>query len=185
MSTYTVNGREFELKHYGVKGMKWGKRKARYEARTTRKFSRVGRRLGEAEYERTRGAEEYKKHNDMANVFDKAAKSYESKGNYFKAEASRRAAEAIRARGENIKRSRDEGAAFLEKRAAKLQEKASAYAHKKQVDLGKKKIDSLLSEGKKKGFESAKNTEEVRREWELEEKLGPQGYAAYNQIRGR
>lgn len=27
--TYTVNGREFELQHHGVKGMKWGKRKAR------------------------------------------------------------------------------------------------------------------------------------------------------------
>lgn len=25
---YTVNGQEFELKHYGVKGMKWGVRKA-------------------------------------------------------------------------------------------------------------------------------------------------------------
>lgn len=29
---YTVNGKEFELQHYGVKGMKWGRRKARPEA---------------------------------------------------------------------------------------------------------------------------------------------------------
>lgn len=28
---YTVNGREFELQHYGVKGMKWGVRKAQKE----------------------------------------------------------------------------------------------------------------------------------------------------------
>lgn len=36
---YTVEGKEFELRHYGVKGMKWGKRKAvRYaaKARTAR-----------------------------------------------------------------------------------------------------------------------------------------------------
>lgn len=31
-NTYTVNGIEFELQHHGVKGMKWGKRKARPEA---------------------------------------------------------------------------------------------------------------------------------------------------------
>lgn len=26
-TTYTIDGKEFELKHYGVKGMKWGRRK--------------------------------------------------------------------------------------------------------------------------------------------------------------
>jgi hypothetical protein len=31
-NTYMVAGQEFELKHYGVKGMKWGRRKARPEA---------------------------------------------------------------------------------------------------------------------------------------------------------
>lgn len=31
-TTYTVDGKEFELKHYGVKGMKWGRRKARPQA---------------------------------------------------------------------------------------------------------------------------------------------------------
>ena len=34
-TTYTVDGKEFELQHYGVKGMKWGKRKARPEAVST------------------------------------------------------------------------------------------------------------------------------------------------------
>lgn len=28
-NTYTIDGKEFELRHHGVKGMKWGKRKAR------------------------------------------------------------------------------------------------------------------------------------------------------------
>ena len=31
-TTYTVGGKQFELQHHGVKGMKWGKRKARPEA---------------------------------------------------------------------------------------------------------------------------------------------------------
>ena len=30
--TYTIDGKEFELKHFGVKGMKWGRRKARPQA---------------------------------------------------------------------------------------------------------------------------------------------------------
>ena len=37
---YTVDGKEFELQHYGVKGMKWGRRKAKTDyaaqARTAR-----------------------------------------------------------------------------------------------------------------------------------------------------
>lgn len=28
-TTYTIDGKEFELRHFGVKGMKWGRRKAR------------------------------------------------------------------------------------------------------------------------------------------------------------
>lgn len=32
-TVYTVNGQSFELQHYGVKGMKWGRRKAREEYR--------------------------------------------------------------------------------------------------------------------------------------------------------
>lgn len=28
-TTYTIDGKDFELRHYGVKGMKWGRRKAR------------------------------------------------------------------------------------------------------------------------------------------------------------
>lgn len=39
-TTYVIDGKEFELKHYGVKGMKWGRRKARpdyaSQARTAR-----------------------------------------------------------------------------------------------------------------------------------------------------
>lgn len=175
-----------ELCHYGVKGMKWGQRKAqRYEARTARKFARAGNRQGIANYYRDKGNEIAKKHNRTAEVFDKQAKKSEAKGEYFKAEASRRAAEAIRARGANQKASNDSLAAYYENRASRITEKASAYATKKRVNLGKKKIDSILSESRAKGYKNAKLSDEASREWELQEKLGDDGYAAYNKIRGR
>ena len=41
-TTYTIDGKEFELKHFGVKGMKWGRRKARPQSTGT------GRRSGQA-----------------------------------------------------------------------------------------------------------------------------------------
>ena len=44
ITTYAVDGRDFELQHYGVKGMKWGKRKPRSyyadQARTSRESAR-------------------------------------------------------------------------------------------------------------------------------------------------
>ena len=43
---YTVNGMEFELQHYGVKGMKWGHRKAREEYAKLDKAGREYRRAG-------------------------------------------------------------------------------------------------------------------------------------------
>ena len=43
-NTYTINGKEFELQHYGIKGMKWGKRKPKAyyaeQARTSRESAR-------------------------------------------------------------------------------------------------------------------------------------------------
>jgi hypothetical protein len=177
---------EYELYHYGVKGMKWGHRKQlRLENRVSKRYARVGRKLGEAEYERSRGAEEYKKHETSAKAFDKAAKQYEKNGNFLRAEASRKAADAIRQRGENIKRQRDEAAAYLEKRAAKMQEKASSFATKKRVDLGQKKINSILGESKKKGFNDARELEDFQRENELRERMGDDNYETYNYVRGR
>lgn len=175
-----------ELYHYGVKGMKWGQRKAlKYEARYTRKLGRAGKKFGAADYERSKGAEAYKKHDTTAKAFDKTAKQYEKQGNYLKAEITRKAAAAIRTRGENVKRQREQAAAYLEKRAAKLQEKASKYATKKRVDLGTDKVNSILNASKQKGFDSAKEREDRQRERDAQEKLGDSGYSVYNKIRGR
>lgn len=171
-----------ELYHYGVKGMRWGHRK---QQKLEKKFSRVGKKLGVAEYERSKGAEEYKKHESSAKVFDKQAKKYESQGSYIKAELARKAASGLRTRGANIKAQRESQAKKYELSAERLKQKASAFATKKKVNLGKSTIDNILKESKKKGFDKAKNNEEWQKESDLYDKLGDYGYYAYNKIRGK
>ena len=174
-----------ELMHYGVKGMKWGQRRAqKYEARTARKYARAGKSAGYAEYQRNKGSEAYKKHAQGASVLEKAAKQYDAKGNVFKAEAARKAASALRTRGENVRARYDSDAARYERKAQRITEKASTYATKKRVDLGKSRIDSILKESKKKGYESAKLTEENMRQYDIEKRFGEKGVKAYNYARG-
>lgn len=150
-----------------------------------RKYDKVGRKLGSADYYREKGASVAEKHNRTAEVFDKQANKSEARGEYFKAEASRRAADAIRTRGANEKARQEEMASYYEQRASRITEKVSTYATKKRVDVGKERIDKILKESRKKGYDSAKAIDEANREWELQEKLGDSGYEAYNKIRGR
>lgn len=150
-----------------------------------RKYDKVGKNLGKADYYREKGEQSAQKHERNATVFDKQAKTYESRGEYFKAEAARKAADAIRARGSNTQAEQERVAAAYERLASKQTQKVSAYADKKRVDIGKKKVDAILSESKKKGYNTAKATDEAAREWELQERLGDDGYEVYNKIRGR
>lgn len=171
-----------ELYHYGVPGMKWGKRKQR---KLANKYYRAGKAKGQMQYYKDQSAAIYKKHNDIATAFDKSAKKYESQGSYFKAEASRKVAAALRKRGENARAKSDAIAAKYEKKFTKLNEKASAYATKKRTDLGKKNVDKIMNYAKQKSYEKTQSRETRAREAELQEKMGDRGYAAYNKVRGK
>lgn len=170
-----------ELRHYGVKGMKWGHRKAR---KVEKRYARAARKFGEAEYERQRGAEEYKKNIDKAKMYETAAKTNEKQGNFLKAELFRRTAEAYRNKGTQAKAERDEVAAYYERRGEKLKEKANKFATKKRVDLGTKKVNEIMKEAKKKGMEKARAREEWANESEMRERMGDERYEAYQRMRG-
>ena len=178
---YTIyNG---ELCHYGVKGMKWGQRRA--QKKVTRKLRNAGVQAGRAKYERERGAEEYRKHDQNAKVFDKAAKKYESQGSYFRAEAARKSAAALRARGANLKALRDQEADRLDMSSKKYQEEASKFATKKRVNMGKKATDSILKEYSDKGYNRQRDSEEFEREQNMRARYGDENYERYERITGR
>lgn len=234
MSDYIItNG---ELYHYGVPGMKWGRRKAMGYAKVVdsnrsmagkwdekaqkatskgklgkaskytnkadisraeaakyqqkidkmaeKRYSKAGVKAGKADYYRDKANQEYQKHDRNAKVLEKAAKNYEKQGYVFRAEASRKAAAALRARGMNVREEQLKIAESYMKRSNKLNEKAGNFATATRSSLGKDKINSIINQSKKKGYDSAKSTDEYQRERELEERLGENGYAAYNRIRG-
>lgn len=66
---YTVNGQSFELRHYGVKGMKWGHRKA--SAKQTQKWGAQKARKEYAELDRRKAAAK-KAQKDYDRAFNKA-----------------------------------------------------------------------------------------------------------------
>ena len=150
-----------------------------------RKYDKVGKNLGKADYYREKGEKSAQSHERNAVVFDKKAKQLESSGQYFKAEAARKAADAIRARGSNTQAEQERIASAYERVASKQTEKVSAYATKKRVEVGKSRVDSILSNSRKAGYDIAKISDEAQREWELHDRLGDTGYYAYNRARGK
>lgn len=171
-----------ELYHYGVPGMKWGKRKA--ERAYSRKLTRAGVQQGRADYNRQRGEEEYQKHESKAKVFDKVANKYESEGKYFRAEAARNSASALRKRGANVQSRWNETAMKYQLKADKLNQKASTFASKKRVEAGKDIVDEIFSRAREKGISKARRDEEWTREMQLRERLGDEGYAKLRKLQG-
>lgn len=175
-----------ELYHHGVKGMKWGKRKAqRLENKVGRKYKKAGVALGKSDYYKSEGDKAYKSHNSTAKAFEKQAKVFESKGNMLRAELARKSAASIRERGANIRAENQKMADRYAKKAEKNKEKASAFATKKRVDIGKNKINSIMSESRKKGYNSESSTNEILKEDRIRDRYGDSGLSVYKYAQGK
>lgn len=225
------------LMHYGVKGMRWGHRRAaklvnkastarasakewdemaayakskgkfkraekysqnaaqdradaaKYQqkanAKAEKRFAKVGKAAGTAEYYKQKGDQAYEKHDRNAKVFDKAAKKYESQGKVFKAEAARKAADALRARGNNERAHQVEIADHYLRKSDIYNKKASDFSKSTNINLGKKRVDSILKDSKSTGYKNAKANDEWRKEYNTRQTLGNNGYEVYNKIRGK
>lgn len=183
-----------ELYHYGILGMRWGRRRyqnedgtltaagKRRERKAEKKFQKAGKEKGRADYYRDEGRKAYQKHEQNAKVFDKVANKYESKGKFFKAEAARRSAAALRERGKNLKEEQDKIAQKYELRSEKFNQKASMYATKKRINLGKNKVDSIINTYAERGYTKEKSNKDWIKENSMLERLGSEKYDTYRKV---
>lgn len=160
------------------------KLQTKLDKKVTKKYSKVGINTGKSEYWRDKGDKAYESHERNAKVLDKTAKQLESEGKYLRAEAARKSADALRSRGANVRAEQYKVADAYLRRSNKLEQKASSFATAANTELGKNKINSILKSSSKKGYDRAKSTDEFQREREIHDRLGDEGYNAYNKIRG-
>ena len=138
---YTVNGQSFELRHYGVKGMRWGHRKAqRYENRARRldrraNTNRVMGSIQRATQAETKNALARKAFDINANYYEKRAKKLSDKADRTRAMAT---PEAMAARKEAQKQKL--------KRAAKI---GAAVAATALAAYGAKKVHDVIRDKNK------------------------------------
>lgn len=150
-----------------------------------KRYAKAGEKAGVAKYEREKGANALKTHENRAARLDAMAKKYDSAGQVLKGELARSSANMMRERGRNINAEQQRIADGYLKKSEHLNKKASSFASEAKINLGKNKVDSILSKSTKRGYESAKSLDEWNTENKTRNALGDTGYDLYKYVRGK
>lgn len=189
------------LAHYGVKGMKWGVRRAekkqaraerkqakrneKYSPKVEKKYTKAGRLEGYSKYYRDRGDEITGNAEKSASKLESASRKYKREGKTGRAVAAQLSANAVRNTAADSAKDYYSAAERYANSAARSKEKASTYATKKRVDVGKERVNAAFNSGKKSGYNVAKSNDEYLREESKRQAMGDTGYAVYNTLRER
>lgn len=138
-----------ELMHYGVKGMKWGVRRA--QKRVEKAYRNAGDAQGRADYVLSKGRKRANESYKSARTLEKSAKEHEQKGHRVRAKIHKYFADAERSNAREVMRSsRADAKEYLEA-SDYYKERASKIASKKNVSIGQNRIDELLAASREKG----------------------------------
>lgn len=155
------------------------------EQKIAKKYSTIGDHSGKARYELDKGENIMRTHEKNASSLEALAKKYDDSGSYGKAELMRRSAETIRARGENLKAEQIRIAERYMEKSNIANQKASALATATNVKLGKKKVDSIIAEADKDGYNWAKAVDEINKEVDRISLIGQTGNNVYKYATGK
>lgn len=129
----------YELYHHGVKGMKWGHRRA-----VTRKYKKLGRQMGREDYYREQSKKVGDEYDRRAAELDAKAAIYKSEGNAVKAAKLSAKAQQVRNEKNSATAETDALAEKYRLKQSVMQAKIHSAETKKNVNLGQAKVDHLL-----------------------------------------
>lgn len=146
-----------ELFHYGVKGMKWGVRRAeKRAARATKKveknLTRSGAEAGRARYIQQQANRKAREELRVAKQNEATAKKYAAEGKKIRSGIARYVSNLGKQSAKEIRQQGIEDAKFYLERSERYKEKASKIATKKNVSLGENRVNQLLRSGRKSGY---------------------------------